>query len=248
MQVRRFQFESANGSLFRPPTPDSDPSRLIFALREALPAKSRLFLVGGYLRRCVRARLEGTIETLGDLDVIVDAPIPLLLSSGALSAPVSTNYFGGYRWHPPGPFRYVDIWRLQDHYSIRRFCCDPTIEEVIHGMPLNIDRAVIDIDSNEVIDAGMIQAVSEKRIRFDACYRYLDHIQAARALIIQRKTAYELDESVASLFRSREWRPSERRRDIESYLMANDYAPDEIADLLRDMETCARLFDTPTST
>lgn len=248
MQVRRLQFGSSDGSLFRPPTADSDPSYLISALREALPARSCLFLVGGYLRRCVRARLEGIVETLGDLDVIVDTMIPLNLSSRALSGPVSKNYFGGYRWHPQGPFRSVDIWRLQDHYSIRRFCCDPTIEEVINGMPLNIDRAVIDIESGEVIDGGMIQAIREKRIRFDAPYRYLDHIQAARAFIMQRKTAYKLDESVALLFRSRAWHPSERRRDLESYLMANDYMPDEIANLLRDMEACARLLGNPAST
>jgi hypothetical protein len=117
---------------------------------------------------------------------------------------------------------------------------EPTIEAAMEGFPFNLDRAAVDVTSCQVFEGGLIRGIEEKLIRFDAVDRYLEHVQAMRAVLLLRKTSYGLDESVVALFRSRSW--AGRQGEIESYLQSDGWTSAQIEHLFAEMERYATTF------
>jgi hypothetical protein len=110
MKIDRFSADSAEAGPFGFAWDEPVLTEAIAELLPALVNPRAVFVVGGFVRRSVRAALEGVEEPLGDLDLIVDSPRESAwLDQSLLEGVVSRNVFGGFRWFPVRGFRHVDM-------------------------------------------------------------------------------------------------------------------------------------------
>jgi hypothetical protein len=217
-------------------------------LAAALPRSAPMYVVGGFARDCVRARVEKRIIEPKDVDLVV-ATDSLASALAKLDGEIETTLFGGFRWTPPGAATWIDVWQLGDTVWIKSLYLRPTIESFLAGVDLNLDRIAVGLNSGEVIDGGCLQAIERRLIDLDAQIRLraLAEDELARAIILRVKTGYAL--SAAVMRRLESAAPERVLRRAAARLGADRQPPAvlaRVADFLigrRDENTAAHLWN-----
>lgn len=206
--------------------------RLKAFLGRTFPAPCRLFLVGGVLRDlCISRALRPK-----DIDVMVVG-----IESVQLRAlpDANLNYFGGTTfWFEGLP---VDIWPLMETYHIRHFDLPRDVHGLLSGAPFNLDKIALDLTSGCLHDGGCLQGVIDHLIAYEPAKPYLEHIQAARCVLLEAKTGFALDETARSLL-ARAWKglleEQNGRAEIAAYLNASR-APETVGEIINRVEELA---------
>jgi hypothetical protein len=152
------------------------------------------YVVGGFPRDLIRLENDRDVEPK-DVDVVVDTA-DLARELAAMRGRRETTPLGGFRWTPPGSRVPVDIWQLADTIWIRELHLKPTIESLLAGVDLDMDRAAISLDgSDERVDDAR-EALSTGEIRSNPIPECkisdLAEDEMARALLLSWKTGFTL--------------------------------------------------------
>ncbi|MGD8862432.1 MAG: hypothetical protein PVI30_20645 [Myxococcales bacterium] len=164
---------------------------VVECLARSLTSAHHILLVGGVLRdHLIRP---GTVSK--DVDVIVDGMTTLELAERLPRA--KRNFYGGLNLEIEACT--VDIWPLADTYHIREFGLEPTISNFLGGAPFNMDKVAYDITTRRFFEKGFLRGLRQRTIHYAPRHAYLEHVQAARGIMLRRKTGFVLDASVRSL-------------------------------------------------
>jgi hypothetical protein len=129
------------------------------------------------------------------------------LDIAALSGSLSRTPLGGYRWHPYSSTLFIDFWELQHSVLFAEHDIPHTIENLLDGFPLNVERAAFNIRDQTLIERGAVRAISSNIIEHNP--RWVQtawlHINAARAVSIAQHTGLTLGQSVINLIRQVDW-------------------------------------------
>jgi hypothetical protein len=165
------------------------PNFLRFVL-ESFPKANPVLIVGGALR-----------------DLFVDPPKKpkdIDITIGKISRAnlqklegVTLNFFGGVTLQRFGLS--ADLWPLKDTYHIKQFGWPPSISSFLAGAPFNLDKIAYDIRERQFFDDGCLAGIRRQRIVYAPKIAYLEPIQAARCILLQKKTRFLLDHSARSL-------------------------------------------------
>ncbi|MBU4422100.1 hypothetical protein L6259_00700 [Candidatus Parcubacteria bacterium] len=190
--MHQLTFETAQKILLEQYSKNNILQELRAFLKKSFPSAGPILVVGGFLRDTLR----GADIMHRDIDITIGniAPDVLFGLPGA-----ECNFFGGIELLYQG--QSVDIWPLQETYHIKKFQLPATIEGFLAGAPFNLDKIVFDIGAGQLYEDGCVAGLAEKKIVYCPARPYLEHIQAARAILLQQKTDFSLDESVIALFR-----------------------------------------------
>lgn len=159
-------------------------------LSESIPLAEPMLVVGGFVRDILR----GPEIEPRDIDIVLGHTEPgaLYQLPGA-----RRNFFGGitlaYQCYS------VDVWPLEDTFHIREFQLPSTVDGLLDGAPFNLDKIAFDLRTNHLYDDGCLMGLANKTIIYCPARPYLEHIQAARAILLRRKTKFAVDDSVADL-------------------------------------------------
>jgi hypothetical protein len=69
----------------------------------------------------------------------------------------------------------------------------------LEGAPFNLDKIAYDILTDRLYDNGCIEGINQREIRYAPAWPYLESIQAARAVLLRRKTDFRFHDSVLRL-------------------------------------------------
>jgi hypothetical protein len=159
-------------------------------LSNSIPSVDPILVVGGFVRDILR----GTEIEPRDIDIVLGRTEPRALYQlpGA-----RRNFFGGVTFTYQGYS--VDAWPIEDTFHIREFRLPLTVDGLLDGAPFNLDKIAFDLHTNHLYDGGCLMGIANKTISYCPAQPYLEHIQAARAILLHRKTKFAVDESVADL-------------------------------------------------
>jgi hypothetical protein len=185
-----------------------------------------LIILGGFVRRALNENAESLSEDrLIDLDVVGFFGKGWRERMADVPGVIARTPLGGVRIRPEPGFlsgiKWVDVWDVRDNINIRLFHLKPTIENVILGGPLNLDRIGFDVSAKSVLDGGCLIGLQKQRVVYDPIWEYLPHIQLFRGVSLCERLLYEPDASLFKLARNVNWRES--RPAIREYFADNGY-------------------------
>lgn len=156
----------------------------------AFPEARGVFLIGGALRDRL---LE--MPTFKDLDFVVDVPSSDFELAHLPEA--RRNFFGGLTFRLRDSS--VDVWPLCETYHIKTFGLDPTLDNLLAGAPFNLDKVAFEIKTQRLFEQGFLDGLRERKIVYAPLRSYLEPVQAARCILLRRKTGFSLDASALRL-------------------------------------------------
>lgn len=169
---------------------DPEAAHLIGDLLSAFPAAHQIFFVGGALRDVLLG-----ISPSKDIDIVVDAPS---LEWLAQRLPATRqNFFGGLSFAIDKCL--VDIWPLRETFHIKEFSLAPTIEMFLAGAPFNLDKIAFNVRTDELFEEGCLEGLESQKIAYQPLNPYLEHIQTARCILLQKKIGFALRSSTQAL-------------------------------------------------
>lgn len=162
----------------------------VFSVSSAFPGARGVFLVGG----AIRDKLLDQV-TFKDLDFVVDVQASDFHLARLPDA--RRNFFGGltFKLRDCG----VDVWPLCDTYHIKNFGLNPTVDNLLAGAPFNLDRIAFEVRTRCLFELGFFDGLRERKIVYAPPRSYLEPVQAARCILLRRKTGFSLDGSAVEL-------------------------------------------------
>jgi hypothetical protein len=167
-------------------------------LLETLPKAKSIFLVGSG----IRAPFLASPPAPRDFDIIVDGLTKKQLAKFCTdSCGGGSNFFHGFtlRWTLQGQKVEIDLWSLAETYHIKEFGLPSTIRSFIHGAPFNLDKLAYELQTGTYYDEGCLAGIRDSCIRYAPARPYLQHVQAARCVLLKYKTKFALDSSAREL-------------------------------------------------
>lgn len=184
------------------------------------PGARSIFIVGGALRDLFLTPR----RTPKDIDIVLDGVAHSELS---LIKNASQNFFGGLSLIFGGLA--VDMWLLEETYHLKRFALEPTIQGFLEGAPFNLDKIAYDLKIGRLYDLGCLAGIASRRIIYAPARPYLESIQAARAVLLQWKTGFDIDASCLELLQR-----------VDALLQQR---PAEVSDIKRYLQLLKRFYD-----
>jgi hypothetical protein len=169
----------------------------IAQLQSALPRNTPIFLVGGFVRDCVRALIESISVDAKDADIVASTD-RLDSAMDMLDGILSRTSLGGYRWRAPEKSVWIDAWELKETIWIHSLELPVHIDSFLDGVDLNVDRIAVGLHDRSIYDRGCSSAIIGRTIDLDAKVRLreLEPDELARAVVAHLKTGYQLSGSV----------------------------------------------------
>ena len=173
---------------------DPDLSKTIDHLKKS---SSKAVIFGGWVRdRAIEFQKKGDFHSQ-DIDIVV-TDIDQRGLEESLFKPATPNIFGGFSISTKN--NKIDIWRLENTFSIKRF----NLAKDIHVLP---ETTVFRINSivfkpeqfwheSETFEHGCTSAIENNKIDFQSHMIPFPEIQAARALIYAAKLKFNLSQEV----------------------------------------------------
>lgn len=152
---------------------------------------------GGWLRDNLSSQITELDSFPRDIDIVERGlEVEQLLSY--LPSDVSRTIFGGVHSREGGlPF---DVWPLHETFLIKRLCLPPTFENLLHSTDFNINAGVFFPKSRlreaELIDGGMLDAIRDRVLAFNANLLPFPVIQCARLAAYAGKLSLTLTPAV----------------------------------------------------
>ena len=159
-------------------------------LLESYPSANSILIVGGALRDFFLTPRRKP----KDIDVVLDGVTQRQLCN---VGPVSRNFFGGVTLTIQGVA--VDMWLLEDTYHLKHFPLPCNVQGLLDGAPFNLDKIAYDLRTTCLYDSSCLDGVARQQIAYAPAWPYLEHIQAARSVLLRWKTGFALDESVLEM-------------------------------------------------
>ena len=165
-------------------------------------AKARYCIFGGWLRDTLSARARGTPRPR-DVDLVAaDIDITKLLTL-LPTADVRPTIFGGVQSSaPPVPF---DIWPLHETFLIRILKLPASFESLLRTADFDINAALYFPTQgrapSSILDAGMLSALNNQLISFNASNLPFPVMQCARLAAYAAKLDFGLAEPVLEFMR-----------------------------------------------
>lgn len=214
----------------------NDPQRmLLFELNKILGSKFSFFIYGGYIRDLMIEHIHNIYLSKKDIDIIVDAEVPIDSFTKDLPGSIGKTSFGGIRWYPDIKNNiYIDIWRIQENINIKMKKIKPTIENAVFGSVFNLNRLCFDYTRQLLIECEALNGIKNKEIHYYTNKENRDQIHAVRAALLHMKTLFNFDNSVIEMIKNSNW---ENNIDvIERYFIENHYTNSQISNAFRLLE------------
>lgn len=170
---------------------DAPMRRLLDMLADRLAPSTQILLIGGALRDRLLANPNGP----KDVDLVTVGTGDEALRSALPQA--TPNFFGGLNFVHDGIA--VDIWPLQHTYHIARYGLAPTVANLLAGAPFNLDKAVFNVQRGRFDGDALLHGIASRQIVYAPRFPYLEHIQAARCVLLRKKTGFSLAPSANQL-------------------------------------------------
>lgn len=126
-------------------------------------SEGKIWLIGGFVYRGIASQIYGISKPEIDLDFIVEK------NSKEYSLPenwvISKNRFGNPKFVNEFTKEEIDFVPINNIYSIKQRNLEPTIENYLSGVPLNVQSIVFDISKKEIIGNVGIQAIKDKVVK-----------------------------------------------------------------------------------
>jgi hypothetical protein len=157
---------------------------------ESFPKARPVLIVGGALRDL----LLDPPKTPKDVDITIGG-----VSNRSLQRlkGITQNFFGGVTLQRFGLS--ADIWPLAETYHIKQFGLSHSVSGFLGGAPFNLDKIAYDMRERQFFDDGCLAGVRRQRIVYAPKVPYLEPIQAARCILLRKKTHFLLDRSAQLL-------------------------------------------------
>ncbi len=157
-------------------------------LEDMLPKATSIYLVGGAVRDFYLKRPPS------DLDVTVEGMCGRDLESipGA-----KRNAFNG-PVIPIGDY-WVDIWPVPETFFLKDYGLPFTIEGVLSRFVFNLEKIALELRSKNLIDRGCTTGISHRVINYEPHRPFKEPIQAARCVILKRKTNFSYSQTSREL-------------------------------------------------
>lgn len=147
-----------------------------------------IFVVGGAIRDFFSQ------SRPSDLDIALDGITSRELSEvpGLVSVAFTPDSIGG---HVVRDGINLDMWPLRESYGFKELGLPATIEGLLMRCPLDLDMIALELKSATMYDSGAMNAMRCRRIAYRPTKPFMVEMQAARLILYQHKTGYELDET-----------------------------------------------------
>lgn len=157
---------------------------------ESFPTARPILLVGGTLRDLFL----DPPKTPKDVDIAIGG-----ISNTSLQGlkGITQNFFGGVTFQRFG--LRADMWPLAETYHIKQFGLPPSVSGFLAGAPFNLDKIAYDVRGRQFFDGGCLEGIRRQRIVYAPKVPYLEPVQAARCILLRKKTQFLLDRSAQLL-------------------------------------------------
>lgn len=169
-----------------------------YQIIEKLGEIGDIYLIGGALRAY---RDNSEIDTLRDIDIIVDSPQKDGLNCILNSYPYEINNFGGYKIVCDGLV--LDFWELKNTWAfasgvIKCAECE-YVNKLQESVFLNVDAIIYDWKRNKWYDKGYKAAMKQGILDVVLCQNPHIPLNVIRAMILKNKYHMEYSERLAKL-------------------------------------------------
>lgn len=126
-------------------------------------SQGKIWLIGGFIYRGIASEIYGISKPKIDLDFIVEK------NAKEYSLPknwkISKNRFGNPKFVNRITKESIDFIPIKNIYSIRKRKLEPSIENYLSGVPLNVQSIVFDVYEKEIIGEIGIKSIKDKIVK-----------------------------------------------------------------------------------
>ncbi|MGP8198084.1 MAG: hypothetical protein ACLQU4_01105 [Limisphaerales bacterium] len=189
--------------------------------------QASFFVLGGFVRQAIHKIGRGCSQRAAtDLDVVGFFKAGWRGRVATRGSTMVETPLGGIRLLLKGKnmvagIKWIDIWDVRDNINVRLFRLKPSVENVVLGGPLNLDRIAFDVRTNMLMDGGCLDGLKREIVTYDPIWEYLPYIQLFRACLLCERLNFKPDRSVLELAQTVNWR--RHRAAIGNYLRSNGY-------------------------
>ncbi len=174
------------------------------ALRRRLPPSAGVLVAGGAIRNVIMEVLHGAAPPTGDVDLFIGGLAPGFPLAQALAGErVAPTELAGLRWDPAPGGPAFDLCLLPDFLVIARFRLAPTADNLLSGIDLTCNAAVLDLRRGTLTEKGCTAAVAARIIDFNSPLVPDKGLIAYRALLMGHKTGFAFARGVYRFLRNR---------------------------------------------
>jgi hypothetical protein len=165
-------------------------------LCSSFPKAWSIYMMGGVLRDLLLQEFKGIKVSNADVDLVVNgADSSSELCDKLRHYCLRQNDFGGAKCQVSPSGVIFDVWRIEDHVGMSSAPEPHTIEQLLRHNLLNVDAALIDLQTGYLYDFGCIAAIHQAKIALvgqAGISRRFAAAQAAHIILIAFKTGFAL--------------------------------------------------------
>ena len=174
---------------------------------EVLGPACECIIIGGFLRDTFLYPLQQRRVLPRDIDIVILSGSISAINKSFLPGRLSSTPLGGIRWWPEHQSIPIDIWELKKTIFFKELGIEATIENLLDGLPFNVERAAFSTRDHLLIDQGAVAASSQNIMEYDSRWIQAARVPAiaAHAVSIAKHTGLDMGQSVIDLIHSVNW-------------------------------------------
>jgi hypothetical protein len=161
-----------------------------------------LFLVGGTIRDTALRIVYEKVLPVEDFDFTVQGLTSPLDSYLHSLEGVSKNSMTGFTWKPQRSRFNFDVWPMEADVSLGKSKLPKTLLNFIRNLDFNVNAVAYSLKDHCLLaDPNFLCALQTRSLDFQTEFVSVDYITAARAVILARKTGFQLSPRVIQFVR-----------------------------------------------
>jgi len=172
------------------------PGDELALLCSSFPRNWSIYMMGGVLRDLLLQELREIKVCNADVDLVINgAESSTELCDKLRDYRIRQNDFGGAKCQVSPSGVIFDVWRISDHVGMSSAPEPHTIEQLLRHNLLNVDAALIDLQTGYLYNLGCIEAIQKREIALigpEGISNRLASPQAAHIILIAFKTGFGL--------------------------------------------------------